>query len=333
MSGSTDDPVLRWHDYRRIQDGSIDDWPSASYAPGEGFSIGNVGFANAVYPPDSVPPDGVTLTIVDGLSNTFVFEFDRDNLVTVGRIVFVSGANPSDGETITISDGTTGAVFEFESTGGVAPGNVAVVIGGSATQTMANLIAAINASSVSVLAEIDLSSASPTCRIQGSVAVSSTFTISDAGANITTEALTNHKPVTVVPYDQFATLSNLATAVNTAFMSVSGGQTIECSVFASLVPSVRIQGLREGAALTLTSSDPTNLLVVANGWLSGAANQPYEPIKDIVIRSTRAAARYYDDTYLYNNEIRYDSTVSSQFPTLQPLVLRRLIFDLSVSTN
>jgi hypothetical protein len=329
MSGSTDDPVLRWHDYRRIQDGSIDDWPAGSYAPGEGFTLGNVGFANATYSPG----DGVTLTIVDGLANTFVFEFDDDNLVTVGRIVFVAGANPVDSETITISDGTTGVVFEFESTGGVAPGNIAVAIGGSANQTMSNLIIAINSSALAVLAEIDPSAASPTCRIQGSVAVSSTFTISDAGANITTEALTNHKPVTVVSGNQSATMLNLSQAVNAAFLGVSGGQTIESALFSSLVPSVRIQGLREGAALTLTSSDPTNLLVVANGWLSGAANQPYEPIKDIVIRSTRAAARYYDDTYLYNNEIRYDSTVSSQFPTLQPLVLRRLIFDLSVSTN
>lgn len=55
-------------------------------------------------------------------------------------------ANPADGNTITITpvSGTT-RIYEFESGGGVTPGNIAVTIGGTAAITITNLIAAINA--------------------------------------------------------------------------------------------------------------------------------------------------------------------------------------------
>lgn len=58
----------------------------------------------------------------------------------------------SDGDTITITVGAAATVYELESGGGVAGGNIAVTIGGTAAQTATNLRAAIQASQGSVLA-------------------------------------------------------------------------------------------------------------------------------------------------------------------------------------
>lgn len=67
-----------------------------------------------------------------------------------GTITFTGGTNPSDAQTITISDGTTSKVFEFDSTGAFTSGHVGVLIGASAAATMVNLLAAINNSPVQI---------------------------------------------------------------------------------------------------------------------------------------------------------------------------------------
>ncbi len=62
--------------------------------------------------------------------------------------------NPADTETITISDGTTSVVFEFDTDAEatITPGNIRVVVGATAAATMVNLIAAINANAFGVTA-------------------------------------------------------------------------------------------------------------------------------------------------------------------------------------
>jgi hypothetical protein len=60
-----------------------------------------------------------------------------------GNVTFT--ANPSDGDTITVSDalGQTNT-FEFQATGGVGEGNIEVLIGGDSLETLQNFIEAFN---------------------------------------------------------------------------------------------------------------------------------------------------------------------------------------------
>jgi len=61
-----------------------------------------------------------------------------------GTIEFTGGAQPTDGDTVTVDDGTTAVVFEFDDTGAVGAGSVRVPIGTTIDDTKNNLIAAIN---------------------------------------------------------------------------------------------------------------------------------------------------------------------------------------------
>lgn len=53
-------------------------------------------------------------------------------------------AQPSDGDTVTLNNGTTSSTFEFDDGGGVIPGNIAVLIGANVVETNTNLVDAIN---------------------------------------------------------------------------------------------------------------------------------------------------------------------------------------------
>ncbi len=50
-------------------------------------------------------------------------------------------------------------------------------------------------------------------------------------------------------------------------------------------------------------------------------------MQDILVESSSANAHFYDETYLYNDEIYYDS-VESPTSTIRAINLRRLVFDL-----
>lgn len=69
-----------------------------------------------------------------------------------GQVKLLDGAQPSDGDTVTIGDGSTSVVFEFDSNSSVSGGNTAVTIGSDAYATMANLKTAINASALVISA-------------------------------------------------------------------------------------------------------------------------------------------------------------------------------------
>ncbi len=70
-----------------------------------------------------------------------------------GQIRFIGGALPVDADTITISDGATSKVFEFDDDVSVGGGNISVtIVAGDPYATMANLITAINAAVFNVSA-------------------------------------------------------------------------------------------------------------------------------------------------------------------------------------
>lgn len=89
----------------------------------------------------SNPTDGQTYTISDG-TTAKVFEFDS-GVAAVGTLTFTG--QPSDADTFTLSDGVTTKVFEFEVSGGVTGGHVSVTRGTTTALTCTALITAINA--------------------------------------------------------------------------------------------------------------------------------------------------------------------------------------------
>lgn len=135
------------------------------------------------------PADGDTVTLDDG-TDTVTFEFDDDNVVTSGnvRVAISSGnaradmdrhqtmqnfiaavqaygrvkasargtieltGNPADTNEVTIDDGHgTVLTFEFDTPDGIT-GDVAVVIGADASESINNLLSAINASALTITA-------------------------------------------------------------------------------------------------------------------------------------------------------------------------------------
>jgi hypothetical protein len=61
-------------------------------------------------------------------------------------------------------------------------------------------------------------------------------------------------------------------------------------------------------------------------WQDGG-QLPYEEIEDPEIIKVVSARRYYDETYLYNNEIYYNAGVGGA-AAVQAINLRRLVFEL-----
>jgi len=114
--------------------------------------------------------------------------YDESSPAT-GQVVFDGGANPTDGETITVGDGVDTETFEFESGGGVTPGNVSVTIGGTAAATLANLETAIE-TYLDIIGTIDAGATDPTLDLENneSGAVGN-VTITTTGANITVSGM------------------------------------------------------------------------------------------------------------------------------------------------
>ena len=126
----------------------------------------------------------VYLRVTDGTEATA----DRDVIGTsggtpavaaTGTINFTATTNPLDGETITISDGTTSLVFEFDDDASFT-GDVGVVIGATAAATLLNLINAINNAAFTMdaqdatvtIPELDLTNLTP--GVAGNVAITET---------------------------------------------------------------------------------------------------------------------------------------------------------------
>ncbi len=174
------------------------------------------------------PADGETITIDNGVNGSGnvakTFEFDANGVVTAGNILVALGSNaavastgtitfsgsvvdsPLDGDTVTISDGSRTVVFEFDIDGSlVNAGAVRVIIdttsGSQSRNTAANLVTAINASSLAISA-VDVSTANAnigklnlTHAVAGSIGnngiVSSTSRIIAIGMNGGSNATSN----------------------------------------------------------------------------------------------------------------------------------------------
>ena len=86
----------------------------------------------------------------------------RIGLPGTGSVLF--NAQPDDADTLTVNDGFQSYIFEFESGGGVAAGNISVTIGATMDDTGANLAAAIMASQLNVSCFYDAGTNTATLR-------------------------------------------------------------------------------------------------------------------------------------------------------------------------
>ncbi len=148
----------------------------ASY-PVPGLTAGTAAVKAAgtvVFAGNNNPADGDYVTIAESIATA---SLQNDNLGALGNVAITkSGANihvsgmvggataafatgtiklaaqPADANTVTISDGVTAVVFEFDSNSAVSGSNVPVVIGADAYATMTNLIAAITADAFDISA-------------------------------------------------------------------------------------------------------------------------------------------------------------------------------------
>ena len=94
----------------------------------------------------------VTMTKVGANINVTGMSGGTVSTKATGYIELV--AQPADGNTVTISDGTTSVTFEFDNNAAVTGGNVLVTIGTMMINTVDNLLAAINANGFNVTASI-----------------------------------------------------------------------------------------------------------------------------------------------------------------------------------
>lgn len=97
--------------------------------------------------------------------------------------------NPADGDTVTISDGTTEVTFEFDDNAAITAGNTAVAIGINAAATIATFIIEFNAVALNITASagaVDSADLISDATHPANV----TITEAEAGANITVTGMT-----------------------------------------------------------------------------------------------------------------------------------------------
>jgi len=219
--------------------------------------------------------------------------FDHlDGTAATGTIEFTGDVNPADTDTITISDGEQTATFEFDNNSTTSPGNVPVVIGADASETLENLMDAIN-ENLLIRASEDRSASDPTLDL--------IHTRTGSQYNVPmTKNVAN--PVT---------LTGMAGGDDTLVQHIEDHRRNQEPVPDFWPPGPYVPG---------EPFDPPD------PWEDGG-QLPYEEIEDPEIIRVVSARRYYDETYLYNNEIYYNAGVGGA-AAVQAINLRRLVFEL-----
>jgi len=225
----------------------------------------------------------------------------------VGAIKFGGGVagesgstQPVDGDTVALADSRTTApkVFEFDDDSSVAPGNIAVAIGATVRDTVLNFQTAVEAA-LNIRVVVDI--AAPWVALdypEGEGDLSSFVAVSGTGISLlnafSVERLTvredhrrDQNPISD-PYPPGSPPNDPANYDPPDTLTAGGG--------------------------------------LSPGWQDGGI-LPYRRIEDVRTMVRPAIRRYYDETFLYNNEIRYDSTADLN-ASVTAINLRRLVFDL-----
>jgi hypothetical protein len=239
---------------------------------------------------------------VEDLPGVLSFNIDRillsrmSRVYPTGTITFAS--NPADATTVTVDDGIELRVFEFDNNDSTTGSNVRVAIAGTASETLNNLINAINGNT-NIVASRD-----PT---PGTVVSNLEHQYGGTRFNI---------PITTT-----------ATGVVIPTGMVGGTDT----------ESERNEDYRRDMFPTADQwpegADPRPVLPLThpdyatdNGPGDGVA--PYRPLQDVTIPDAVRSRNYFDSTYLFNNEIYYDST-EDENGSIQALNLRSVHFEMT----
>jgi len=210
--------------------------------------------------------------------------------VSTGSVLFNS--NCAAGDVLSINDGRVGVGYQFvTSPTNAATGYLGVAIGTSAEETLTNLVNAVN-QTLAIRAYRDPTATGPTMDLVQS-RVGPSFNI----------------PIV---------------ATNAAALTVTGMQS------GSYTPTLTREDRRLDQS-PIPDPYPVGAYTVGStngytGWAQGGV-PPYLALKDIEAPAHPNRRNYFDNQYLFNNEIYYDSGVELT-PTLQAINLRRLVFDL-----
>lgn len=182
-----------------------------------------------------------------------------------GTVVFAGGAQPADGNTIVIGDGTVSKTFEFDSNSAFGAGNIGVTIGGTAAATMTNLITAINNSPLNILAAdttVTVPRAGLTNKTGGTAG---NVTITATGVNITVTGMAGGT----------AAIAG-STAAVTTFYAISPGSWANGLQVQVVNPSV-VTGAPAGTYDVLVQElDASGVAVVRERWTQ-LSNDPASP--------------------------------------------------------
>ena len=240
---------------------------------------------------------------IDAVSGVRHFYIDRmvAEITQTGTLKFT--AQPSSGDTVSIipEQGAASTSFEFSNGGGVSS-DVEVVIQGSLRATILEFVSKVNdnlnvyakpmysTSTPPEIARIDYAERGPNLATQISVSGSAIEKV-DPNIGDVAKFLNDHRR------DQFPLDDRYP------------------------------PGSPENEPLNY---DPPSSLSAGAGQNSGwqqVGVKPYRIVRDIVGASQPAVRRFYDNTFLYNNEIFYDS-VANFNEEVEAINLRRLVFNL-----
>lgn len=201
---------------------------------------------------------------------------------------------PTDGDTITINDGTSIQVYEFDDNAAVTGSNVAVIIGSDSLETLQNLLDKINS-----LQTID------SVRDFSSV---------NAKADLTQQRFGSlfNFAITKVEAGAVIVVTGMAGGDDTPVTRLDDHRRIQNPLNDPYPPGAYVPG--------------APFVPAGPAWLDGG-QLPYKEIEDLVIISGRTSQRFYDETFLYNNEIFYDAGLVTE-AVVQAINLRRLVFEL-----
>jgi hypothetical protein len=261
--------------FTRVANGSA----SANYpVPGTtGGSAATSGSGTVVFVASTNPADGETVTVRTRstpyctLQNDSVGTLGNTTITRVGANITVAGmasgtatakatgsitlaAQPADTNTISLDDGAGGTeTFEFESGGGVTPGNIAVTIGADMWATMDALVTAINAAAINITAT---NAASKTFEFDNNSSV--------GAGNI---------PVLIATGSALGTLNNLIAAIAANMAGLVTVQNTTVTVPQATITNV-LTGLVSNAPLAKTGSGNLTVSGMAGGLdaVAGAVN-------------------------------------------------------------
>jgi len=233
----------------------------------------------------------------DGVADFLIERIIFEHLVlqeATGSIALT--AQVLDGDQIVINDGFSTLTFEFDDNATFTSGAIDVAIGATARDSLLNLIAKINQNTSITAVELF-----------GAVDPTTNLTHRSGGTKF-------NLPLTIAPGGAAAriTVTGMSGGSDDAATRLDDHRRVQTPVTDPYPPGAYAPG------------EP--FITGGSAWMDGG-QLPYIEIEDLLIETARNQLRFYDETFLYNNEIFYDAG-TAVLTAIQAINLRRLVFEL-----